>query len=91
MALQKLTTDEMNQALDLARAMREKNKDKFHLGHALLYLDERNKLLEDLWVKADYYLRFGMGTKELTDLRKAVDYLHELQVAEEDDSSLFSG
>ena len=91
MALRKLSTDEMKQAMDLANAMREKDKDKYNLGHALLYLEERNRLLEDLWIKADYYLRFGMGTKELTDLRRAVDYLHELEAKEDEDSSLFSG
>lgn len=91
MALQKPSQDELNQALDLARAMREKDKDKYNLGHVLLYLEERNKLLEDVRVKADYYLRFGMGTRELTALRRAVDQMHELDVTEGDDSSLFSG
>ena len=91
MALRKLTSDELEQALDLAQAMREKDKDKYNLGHALLYLQQRNKLLEDLRVKADYYIRFGMGTRELTDLRKALEHLHELDTQDEDDSSLFSG
>lgn len=90
MAIRKLTQEEMDKALELAAAMHEKNQDKYNLGYALLYMKERNKLLEDLRRKAEYYVRFGMGQKELTDLRVSLERLHEMDVQDADDTSLFS-
>ena len=90
MVMRKLTEEEMAKALELATAMHEKDQDKYSLGYALLYLQERNKLLEDMRRKADYFVRFGMGQKELTDLRVALEKLHEMEVDDADDTSLFS-
>ena len=90
MALRKLTEEEMDKALELAAAMRDKDQDKYNLGYALLYLQERNRMLEDMRRKADYYVRFGMGQKELTDLRIALEQLHEMEVGDADDTSMFA-
>lgn len=90
MATRKLTQNEMDKALELAEAMRDKGKDKYSLGHAVMYLHERNELLENLRQRAERYVRFGMADKELTDLRVLLDKLRETDVVDADDSSLFS-
>ncbi len=89
MKLRKLSDSEMIKVGELAEVMREQDKDKYNLGRALIYLRDRNKLLEDLLLKTDYFLRFGMGTKELTALRMAVEHLRELDEDVSDDSSMF--
>jgi len=91
MASRKLTEEEMDKTLELATAMQDQGRDKYHLGRALLNLKERNDLLENLRMKAEFYLRFGMAEKELRDLRVALDKLRELDADEEEDSSLFTG
>ena len=89
MPMKKLEPETMEKILKLAEAMRAQNKDKYRLAHALLYLDERNRMLEDLYHKAERYIRFGMGEHELTDLRLAVERIREADVEEADDSALF--
>lgn len=91
MATYKLTEEEIGKALELADAMRSRGRDKYNLGHALLYLKERNVLLEDLRNKAEYYIRFGMAEKELRDLRSALSKLREQDASDTEDSSLFTG
>ena len=89
MPISKLEPEIMEKVLKLAEAMREQNKDKYRIAHALLYLDERNRLLEDVYQKAEHYLRFGMGEQELTALRVAVEKVREADVEEADDSAMF--
>ena len=90
MPLRKLDEEEMKKVTALAGALREKGRDKYKLGYALLYLQERNKMLEDVRKKAEYYVRFGMGEKELSNLRMALEKMHELDVAGTDDASFFA-
>jgi len=61
--------------------MRAKDVDPHHLARSLLYLDQRNRDLEEVLERADRVLRFGMAEQELTALRKVVGRLRE---AEED-------
>ncbi|BAO45167.1 hypothetical protein TBH_C2256 [Thiolapillus brandeum] len=89
MSMRKPSREEMEQALQLAEALREKGKDQYKLGYVLLYLQERNKILEDLRKKAEYYVRFGMGEQELRNLRSALEKIHDMDVDEADDSSFF--
>ncbi len=89
MPMKKPSREELEQAIQLAEAMREKGKDQYKLGYVLLYLNERNRILEDLRKKAEYYVRFGMGEQELRNLRVALEKLHEMDVEEADDSSFF--
>ena len=89
MAVKKLEPEIMDKVLKLAEAMRAQGKDKYRLAQALLYLDERNRMLEDLYQKAEKYLRFGMGEHELTELRMAVEKVHEAGVEEADDAAMF--
>ena len=90
MPLKKLDEEEMRKVIALAEAMREKDQDKYKLAYALLYLLERNKLLEEVRKRAEYYVRFGMPEKELSNLRLALEKIHELDVDEVDDSSFFA-
>ena len=90
MVMRKLSEKDWDKAIELAEAMREKNQDKYNLAYALLYLKERNQILEDLRTKAEYYVRFGMAEKELRDLRVAIDKIREMDVEDADDSSLFA-
>ena len=90
MVMKKPSREEMEQAIHLAEAMREKGKDQYKLGYVLLYLQERNRILEDLRKKAEYYVRFGMGEQELRNLRVALEKLHEMDVEDADDSSFFA-
>ena len=89
MPLKKLDDEQMKQVTALAEAMRKKGKDKYKIGYALLYLLERNKLLEDVRKRAEYYVRFGQGEQELSNLRVALEKMHELDVVDADDSSFF--
>lgn len=89
MPVKKLEPEVMEKVLQLAEAMRAQGKDKYKLAQALLYLDERNRMLEELYHKAEHYLRFGMGERELTELRLAVEKVHEADVEEADDSAMF--
>ena len=88
--MKKPSREEMEQVIKLANAMREKGKDKYKLAYVLLYLQERNKILEDLRKKADYYVRFGMGEQELRSLRLALEKVHEMDMADSEDSSFFA-
>lgn len=90
MATRKPTEEELHHALKLAEAMRDQDKDKYGLGAVMLNLYERNKLLEDVRMKAEYYVRFGMEDKELTNLRLALAEVRKLDELPDDDSSLFS-
>lgn len=87
--IRKPTDEEMDKATELAVAMRVRGRDKYSLAHALLYLKERNALLEDLHMKAEHYFRFGMAERELRVLRIALDKLREQNVSDTEESSLF--
>jgi hypothetical protein len=90
MAVRKVDPQAMDKVLRLAEAMRVQGKDKYRLGQALLYLEERNRMLEDLFHKAEKYLKFGMGEHELTELRLAVEKVREANVEEADDEVMFA-
>ncbi len=89
MSTRKLDEEQMKQVTALAQALRDKGQDKYNLGTAFLYLQERNKLLEEVRKRAEYFVRFGMGEKELSNLRVALEKIHDLDVVEADDSSFF--
>jgi hypothetical protein len=89
MSLKKLDEEQMKQVSELAQALRDKGQDKYRLGYAFLYMQERNKLLEEVRKRAEYFVRFGMGETELSNLRLALEKIHDMDVVEADDSSFF--
>ena len=69
----KPTDEELDIALKKAARMREHNDDPYYVAKALLNLNYRFKLLENVERCAELYLRSGHGTKEHTDLLKAIE------------------
>ena len=73
-------------ALNNAELLRETGNDHHHIGHALLYLEERNRILESIAVAAEEYLRFGEDAQLHTNLLKALrafkDYELEAELNE---------
>lgn len=79
----KPTAEEMRIAVDAAQRMRSRNLDPHHLAHVLLYLKQRNAGFEELLMRADRLLRFGMAEGDLTALRLQVQHLREIAREEE--------
>lgn len=60
-------------ALNNAELLRETGNDHHHIGHALLYLEERNRMLEKIAHAAEEYIRFGEDSQLHTKLVKALE------------------
>lgn len=73
-------------ALNNAELLRETGNDHHHIGHALLYLEERNRMLEAIAKAADEYVRFGEDAQLHSRLLKALgafeDYEREVELEE---------
>ncbi len=74
----------LEKLVELARVMRAEGRDKYRLAHAVLYLNERCRLLEEVYRRAEEYLRFGMEERELTALRLAVEKMRRYRDEEAD-------
>ena len=66
-------------ALNNAELLRETGNDHHHIGHALLYLEERNRMLEAIAVAAEAYTRFGEDAQLHTKLIKALRAFEEYE------------
>ena len=69
----KPTKEELKHALEAAEYMREQGMDKHHVAKSLLYMTERNKMLEKVLGAAELYLHFGQGSTEHATLVRAVN------------------
>lgn len=73
-------------ALNNAELLRETGNDHHHIGHALLYLEERSRLLGAIAIAAEAYIRFGDDKQLKTNLVKALqaleNYQHEIELQE---------
>ncbi len=77
-------------ALNNAELLRETGNDHHHIGHALLYIAERNRLLEAVAVAAEAYMRFGEDTQLHSNLLLALQALEEYErEAEIDEPAAF--
>lgn len=77
-------------ALNNAELLRETGNDHHHIGHALLYLEERGRLLEAVAIAAEAYIRFGEDTQLHTNLVKALQALEDYErEAELDEPAAF--
>lgn len=65
--------DQMGAAVAAAEQLRDKGVDKHHLGRSLLYLQRRNKLLEQLLEHIELYLQFGLPEEEHAKLKKLLE------------------
>jgi hypothetical protein len=69
----KPTQEELEEALQEARRLREQGKDAHHLAKALLNLHYQNGFLRGVLHAAENYLQSGLGETEHTQLVKAVE------------------
>lgn len=60
----KPTTDELEMALDVAERMRDADIDSYYLAKSLLYLDQRNQLLEKVLEHVELFIQFGLPEDE---------------------------
>ncbi len=72
-------------ALNNAELLRETGNDHHHIGHALLYLEERGRLLEAIARAAETYVRFGEDAQLHTNLVKALEALENYELEAETD------
>jgi hypothetical protein len=70
-------------ALNHAELLRESSNDHHHLGHSLLYLEERNRKLEAIAKSAEAYMRFGEDTQLHTNLLKALQAFEDYELEAE--------
>ncbi len=66
------TDEELQQAIDSAIAMRERNEDPNFLAKCLLNAQFRLKLMDKLLHSTKLYLRSGQGSHEHSLLLKAI-------------------
>jgi len=69
----KPTKEQMEQALAAAERLRDLDLDEDHLGRSLLYLHQRQLLLERVFEAAKHYLHGGHDEHEHARLVQAVD------------------
>ena len=69
----KPNSDEMHQAMEMAKSMRETSNDPHYLSKSLIYLKHRTEMLEKVMVAANQYMRFGQGEHEHTQLLQALE------------------
>jgi len=71
-------------ALNNAELLCETGNDHHHIGHALLYLEERSRLLGAIAIAAEAYIRFGedtlLQTNLVTALKALENYEHEIEL-----------
>jgi len=77
------TREQLKMAMEAADRMRRRDVDPHHVASALRYLGERNSALEELLVRADRFIRFGMPEHELSEMRRLVAQLRESAIREE--------
>lgn len=75
----KPSEEELENALDMARQMREKNLDPFYVAKTLLSHNYRIRYLEDVLQAADRYINHGMSEQERTRLRRAIEKAKDLE------------
>jgi len=77
----KPSMEEMDMALSAAEMLRDLG-DPEQLGKALLYLDRRVELLEDVFEHAMRYVQFGLDEQQHKQLLLALEKAREQEVLE---------
>ncbi len=72
----KPTEDELEQALEEAKRMREQGQDPHFVAKALLNLNYQNEFLLKVMRAAENYLHTGMAEREHAQLVKAIEKAH---------------
>jgi hypothetical protein len=76
---------QLQQAVEVAERLRDLDQDADHLGRTLLYLQQRNAVLERVLDAAKHYLQSGQEQHNHTRLVQAVEAARR-QAREESDS-----
>ncbi len=79
----KPSSDEMQQAMEMAKLMRETDGDPHFLSKSLIYMNHRIEMLEKVYEAASHYMRFGQAEHEHAQLLQA---LEAARVAEDKES-----
>ncbi|MBI5039707.1 MAG: hypothetical protein HZB57_00375 [Gammaproteobacteria bacterium] len=69
----KPTLEELHQALTEAQRLRAAGEDTQHLAKTVLYQQERLRYLEDVYLRAERLVQFGLDEHEHALLVKALD------------------
>lgn len=69
------TAEHLKDALAEAERMCDAGEDEHFVGHSLLYFAERDKLTARIIERLELFIRFGMSTRDLSHLRKALEAL----------------
>ena len=77
----KPTLEEMHQALAEAERLRAAGEDTHHLAKTVLYQQERLRHLEDVCLRAERLVKFGLDEHEHALLVKALGAAHRFEEA----------
>ena len=88
--IKKPTPEQMDQALAAAQALRE-GEDPDSMGHAFLYLFNRNKHLEEVYEHVYHYLHSGQASREHAMLVRAIERAEKAAHPHEDSPAVFPG
>lgn len=78
----KPTTVELDMALDAAERMRGADIDPHHLAKSLLYLHQRDQLLEKLLVRVELFIKFGLPEDEHARLVRLLEEIRRKETRE---------
>jgi hypothetical protein len=80
--------DELQDAMSYAAHLRLNDEDAHHVAKTLLYIDYRNKLLEEVLANTRNFLQSGLSAHEHTLLLKSIELLDE-EFRDPEDSAAF--
>ncbi|MES9962114.1 MAG: hypothetical protein ABW116_01095 [Candidatus Sedimenticola sp. 20ELBAFRAG] len=75
----KPTVEEMETALEAARRMRDADVDAHHIARCLIYLQDRNVLLEEMLTRVERFLQFGLPEEEHSKIQRLVNKMREME------------
>jgi len=87
----KPTEEELQQALAVAKYMRESGQDPYCLAKALLNLNYRVGYLEQVMQAAVSYLRSGLAEREHTRLVHAIEAVKRVEARDQSDDGAAAG
>jgi hypothetical protein len=82
------TSEQVRQAMAAAEQLRD-GQDDDGLGHYALYLHDRNKHLEEVYLHVRQYLRTGESPREHSMLVRAIEQAEKAAHPHEDGPSVF--
>lgn len=71
------TVAQLDRALAAAEHLRDRDQDPDHLGRSLLYLAQRNRVLEALFTATAHYLNSGQDPHAHAQLLRALDKVRQ--------------